>query len=423
MASHSFPVFVHRRLRPAGFNLLSGGLATWAWALMLALTLAACGGGGGTGSTGGGVAEPREAAPPAEEPTGPGRLVSATPVAQFSLAQLRAATATLGVQAPALQPTYDVSAWQLNYLTTDADGAVVTASGLVVVPAKRPGSPASPVLSYQHATIFLDAEAPSRALAPAEPPFALASLGFVVVAADYVGYGASRGKPHPYLLAAPTAASVVDLLTAARTWRWRQGVAANGQLFLAGYSEGGFATVATQRALQAGNSLHRAELVGSVPGAGPYDLAATLDWQLARVKDEYPVLGALIDPGVLRLLGSSTRNEVRRLLVRALLPGNADVVFDTRFIDAYLNDDRALIERQSNVHDWAPLQPVRLFHGRDDLTVPYVSGTSAHTAMRLRGAPDVTLTDCTARPAGHLECVPDYLGFLLRQTAGVARGL
>ena len=64
----------------------------------------------------------------------------------------------------------------------------------------------------------------------------LASLGYVVLAPDYVGFGVSRGTSHPYLLATPTAAAVNDFLTAATYWRAASGVQDNGQLFLAGYS-------------------------------------------------------------------------------------------------------------------------------------------------------------------------------------------
>lgn len=378
-------------------------LALW----MATLLLAACGGGSGE---------------VAVEPDGPGRTLAVTPLRSFTTAEVTAALAAAGDKAPALPVRYEVRTWRIDYLTLDAEGREQRASGLLAVPVK-PAGRRSPVLSYQHATTFLDAEAPSNALAPGEPPIVLAASGYFVAAADYLGYGVSKGLPHPYLLSAPSAAAVLDLLTAARNWRLRNGVAGNGQLFLAGYSEGGYVTMAAHRALQAGSSVHRDELVAAIPGAGPYHLAATLDALLEQVRDDYPLLAALIDPGFLRRLGGTVRDEVRRLLVRALLPGDADVAFDTRFIDAYLADDRDLIERQSNVHDWRPERRVRLFHGRDDRTVPYVSGSSTLQAMQARGAPDVSLTDCSATPAGHLECVPDYWRHLLRVLDAQVRDL
>jgi hypothetical protein len=43
--------------------------------------------------------------------------------------------------------------------------------------------------------------------------------------------------------------------------------------------------------------------------------------------------------------------------------------------------------------------------------------------MRARGAADVTLTDCTTAPSGHLECVPEYLSIALADFARRARDL
>lgn len=426
----------HRVSTPTRACRAASALVSW----LLAVLLVACGGGGagqaggdapvtggtgGTGETGGGTAPPP---PPVviEEPLGPGRTLAVERLALVTAAEVQAALASQGSEAPPLAAAYDVEAWRITYLTLDADGREQKASGLLAVPNKPRGA-RSPVLSWQHGTIFRDAEAPSNAVLPAELPIQLAAAGWFVVAADYVGYGASKGVPHPYLLSAPTAAAVLDLLVAARNWRLRNGVPGNGQLFLAGYSEGGFATMAAHRLLQAGPHAAResigGELVATVPGAGPYHLTATLDALLEQIRDESPLLAALIDPGFLRHLGSSLRNEVRRRLVRYLIPDDADVAFDTRFVEAYLEDDRDKIERQSNVHDWRPGVPVRLFHGRDDKVVPYASSTSTRQTMLNRAAPDVTLADCSAAPAGHLECIAGYKRHLLRALGTWARDL
>ena len=332
------------------------------------------------------------------------------------------AAAASGERVPVVNPAYEVANHRLTYLTLDGRGRTVTASGLVSVPVKTAGA-RSPVISYQHGTTFKDAEAPSNHAVASEPPVVMASLGYIVVAPDYVGYGASKGMEHPYLLSAPSASAVLDLLTAAKSWRRSNGIADNGQLFLAGYSEGGYVTVAAHRAMQTGNSVHLATLVTAVPGAGPYHLGVTMDELLRRVKDEHPVLGALISPGFLKNLGSTVRNEVRRLLLRLIIPDGADITLQTTFLDTYMADDDDAMERQSNVHDWKPDAPVSLYHGRDDQTVPYASATRTLQAMQARAAPQVSLTDCTATPADHLPCVVPYWTFMLAQLSGWARDL
>jgi thioesterase domain-containing protein len=357
---------------------------------------------------------------------GSGQFLDAVHLKTISAAEVSAALALDGEAAFLATPKYDVRAYRLTYLTVDGQGQQIVASGLVAIPQKQASAP-SPVLSYQHATIKRQADAPSSLAKLGAPPVVLASLGYIVIAADYVGYGVSAAAPHPYLLSAPSAAAAIDLMTAAKYWRQVQQVPDNGQLFLTGYSEGGYVTMATHRALQAGASTHRGELVRVVAGAGPYNVHATMDQLLAIIRETYPALGVLLDPGFLRFLGDDDRRHARELLMTLSLGVDAEVTLMPTVIDNYLADDRAAIATFSDVFDWAPQVPVSLFHGRDDRTVPYLSATSTLQAMQARGAGDrVTLTECVPKPgdpAGHSQCVLPYWRFVLDQFGAVARDL
>ncbi|MBI2770659.1 MAG: prolyl oligopeptidase family serine peptidase [Burkholderiales bacterium] len=385
-------------------------------AAFLSLFLAACGGGG---------ANPPVPVVPVTDgnPPGPGQFLSAVLVKTISAAQVSSALADAGDAAFLAAPRYAVQAWRLTYVTVDADGRQVVASGLVGVPQKAANA-VSPVLSYQHATIKTQADAPSSLTSLGDPPVVLASLGYIVEAADYVGFGVSAGVPHPYLMSAPSASAVVDFLTASKYWRQAQHVADNKQLFLTGYSEGGYVTVAAQRALQAGTSAHRSELVRVVAGDGPYDVGATLDQLLEIMRTDYFPLGYVLNPGFLRLLGSEDRRHARDILLALLIGVDPSVVYSPTVIDNFLNDNRAAIDTLSSVYDWAPEVPLDLFHGRDDRTVPYVSATRTLQAMQARGAGGrVTLTDCVAQPAGHSQCVLPYWRFVLGRFGSVAKDL
>ncbi len=355
---------------------------------------------------------------------GPGQFIAAVQLKTITPAEVSAALATAGDAAFVATPRYAVQAWRLTYLTVDEQGRQIEASGMVGVP-QKPANALSPVISYQHATIKKQADAPSSLTNLGDPPVVLASMGYIVVAADYVGYGVSAGTPHPYLMAAPSASAVIDFLTAAKYWRQTQQVPDNKQLFLTGYSEGGYVTMAAHRALQAGTSTHRNELVRVVAGAGPYDGGATMDGLIDIMKREYFPLGYLLDPGFLRYLGDTDRRHARELLMTLLEVGDgAEVAFSPTVIDAYLADNRSAIDALSSVHDWAPQVPLDLFHGRDDRTVPFQSATNTLQRMRERGAGNrVTLTECTAAPAGHKECVLPYWRFVLERFAAEARDL
>ena len=382
--------------------------------LLLAAALVACGGGDDDPAT------PEQ--PP--ENSAPGALLSGSMVNTITPAQI-----TQAFKDPesyiqgGIVPRYSVSSYRLNYVTTDKNGAKVTASGLVSVPVKAAGA-RSPVLSYQHASTFRNNQAPSIKVEAVEPPLVLASLGYIVVAPDYVGFGASYGVEHPYLTSSPSSRAVIDMLSAAQTWRRQAGVADNGQLFLAGYSEGGYATMAAHRAIHQQGGELKTQLQAAVPGAGPYDVQETLDEQLDRVRKLFPPLALLIDPDHLSDASESVRNEVRRLLLRQMVPEDGDVRYQTLFMDRFLADDKAGIAAEHSVHlGWAPSVPVYLFHGRGDLTVPYSAAESARDTLRAAGAPDVTLTDCTTPKFGHLDCVPEYFRFAVDRMGRLAKDL
>ena len=382
--------------------------------VLLAAALVACGGGDDDPAT------PEQ--PP--ENSAPGALLSGSMVNTITPAQITQAfkDPESHIQS-GIVPRYSVSSYRLNYVTTDKNGAKVTASGLVSVPVKAAGA-RSPVLSYQHASTFRNNQAPSIKVEAVEPPLVLASLGYIVVSPDYVGFGASYGVEHPYLTSSPSSRAVIDMLSAAQTWRRQAGVVDNGQLFLAGYSEGGYATMATHRAIHQQGGELKTQLQAAVPGAGPYDVQETLDEQLDRVRKLFPPLALLIDPDHLSDASESVRNEVRRLLLRQMVPEDGDVRYQTLFMDRFLADDKAGIAAEHSVHlGWAPSVPVYLFHGRGDLTVPYSAAESARDTLRAAGAPDVTLTDCTTPKFGHLDCVPEYFRFAVDRMGRLAKDL
>jgi hypothetical protein len=378
--------------------------------------LSACGGSGDDDAPAGLPVTPVNVA-------GQGEFKDATLVKTVSITDIATAMAQGGAEAFVASPRYAVNAYRLTYLTLDGQGQQIRASALVTVP-QKPGNLPSPVLSYQHGTLQHEAEAPSYLSDQASPEVVLASLGYIVLSADYVGYGVSKGVNHPYLLSTPSAAVVMDLLTAARYWRQTRGVPDNQQLFLAGYSEGAYVTLAAQRALQAGAAPQRQEIVSTVVGDGPYDVGLTLDALLSLVRQQYPLIGNLLRPGFLKNLSDADRHNVRDAVLRQVQSSDSDVTFTPTFLDNYFADDRLAIEQQSNVNNWLPQKPVFLFHGRDDLTVTYLNSSSTLTLMQTLGAGNrVSLTDCQAQPAGHSECVLPYLHFMLESLARSAKDL
>jgi pimeloyl-ACP methyl ester carboxylesterase len=188
--------------------------------------------------------------------------------------------------------TSDISVYKIIYKTT-VNGEKIDASGLICVP-KTPGS--YPVLSFQNGTNTVDASCPSNS--PLSPTYQMieliASMGYVVVIADYPGFGESAQITHPYLITEPTVRSLVDLLYSAKEMVAPEfpGISLKNEYYLLGYSQGGWATFALHKALEQ-NYSGDFNLKGSSCGAGAYDIMKLL---LVMVnKSTYPVPAYLAD--------------------------------------------------------------------------------------------------------------------------------
>ncbi|MBC8180669.1 hypothetical protein H8E88_06040 [candidate division KSB1 bacterium] len=140
---------------------------------------------------------------------------------------------------PNFQLKYNVEALRIVYQTIDARGEVVQASGALMVPI---GADSLPMMSVQHGTeTFRESVASVNPTNMAEGYLGLvaASMGYLITLPDYLGFGVSEVL-HPYVHAKTNAITVIDLLRAVKSYSNEKSIITNGQLFLAGYSEGGY---------------------------------------------------------------------------------------------------------------------------------------------------------------------------------------
>jgi pimeloyl-ACP methyl ester carboxylesterase len=329
----------------------------------------------------------------------------------------------------------DVSCYKLTYKTPHASGALINASGLVCLPATRSGG--RPVLSYQHGTIFQDVDAPSSFSTSAEGLLGavFAAIGYIVVMPDYIGYGDSTALLHPFVHAATLASATVDMNRAARVFFKQPGIGGvtNGQLFLAGYSEGGYATLATQRLME--QSLKTEfPITASEPGAGPYDLSSTTQTILGLATLPQPAFAGFFlvaydslynQPSQLAYYFSSTYASVDATLfdgrftrgqIASALGGSnvlTSTLFNPAFIASFLGTGETALKAhiaENNIYNWAHAVPTRLFQGQNDDIVPYANTTTAKAAMNSNGSTSVTVVNCNAGalPTTHENCIPPF---------------
>ena len=245
------------------------------WFLLPALMLAGCGGGSGSSTLSlGSATSPRRG----DLLQSPPELLS-TVTTPTLLAELNLATNQL-LFSQSGAPLCDILFYRIRYATVGGRNEPTSGSAALMVPSGFGANctGALPIVLYAHGTTtdraynidnLQNAETLSLAAL-------FASHGYVVVAPNYAGYDTSTRSYHPYLIADQQSKDMIDALTAARSALPAASVTLvkdNGQLFITGYSQGGYVALATHRAMQAAGM----KVTASAPMSGPYALAAFVD--------------------------------------------------------------------------------------------------------------------------------------------------
>jgi len=140
----------------------------------------------------------------------------------------------------------------------------IVASGLLAIP--ETDAKMLPVVSYQHGTVYGREEVPSFPDQSQETQAMIAQFagqGYVVIGADYFGMGTSRG-PEGYMVKGSHQQACHDMLTASDSVLGHMGLSRQ-RLFLAGWSQGGFVTMACLERLESADVPVQAAATASAP--------------------------------------------------------------------------------------------------------------------------------------------------------------
>lgn len=340
---------------------------------------------------------------------------------------------TYGVNTSVLNGSkYDISIQRIVYKTIAPDGRLIDVSGVLAYPLKAAGA-RSPLLSYQHGTIFQDSEAPSiRSYANPDPVMTvMAGSGFIVAMPDYIGYAASTNEIHTNVNAHSLAATTVDMLRATRQLLAEKNILTNEQLFLAGYSEGGYATLATQKEIEQ-NLAGEFNITASMPGAGSYDMSATAQYLVGLATIPYPEIVGFVfksydywynwnsinsafQSPYSNIIATGFDGSMNQASLHAALTTDSATLFNSTFRSDFLGSGQTILKTdiaKNDIYNWAPTTPTHLFHGQDDTVVPYANTTSADMAMKAAGSTSTTIVNCTTSGSllrDHTGCFWDYL--------------
>jgi pimeloyl-ACP methyl ester carboxylesterase len=348
----------------------------------------------------------------------------------------------------------DVQVWHMVYETTTPAGEPHEVSAALYAPVAGPECPAPfDLLAFNRGTATARDTTMSAfgdsARFPAIANYVIqifAAQGYLVVAPDYLGFAHSTLPFHPYLHAASQATTTIDAIRAARQTLERRSVPVTHRLFLAGYSQGGHAALATLRAIEA--AAEPGLVVTAAGGmSGPYHVDRTVRETLDVMWDAVAPQDALVGPYVLtayqQVYGDlyDTPEQYFHLPyaigIESLLPTRADTLppgvtlfgppwsfslgtfhwpdFDSRcpevgevawgtdctrlpYILSYVITDRVRTDlqdpdspvsrslRDNDLVDWRPEAPVLMCGGGRDPVVDFQNSLDAAKRMQALGA-------------------------------------
>jgi len=334
-----------------------------------------------------------------------GELVDATFKITLDPAQIEPFLSLYGAPLGYTLP-YSVDAYSIKYKTRDKMGDLTIASGIIFIPQ---GIETYDVVSLQHGTALKRGNAGSLSPLYAIDAALFGMRGFLAVSPDYIGLGVSE-EIHPYLHAELTADAVIDMLRATRNYACENNLELSDKLFLAGYSEGGYATMATQKIME-NDYTDEFQLTAVAPMSGPYDLIGSTRNLLSRETYDIPAYMAYIVVAYNDIYGWNRLSDVFREPyatnlpdyfdgsqalsdVNALLPTTIDSLFRADFVEAFLGGQESEIEeaiQENTLLSWGPVAPVRLYHGTADSTVTIRNTFDAYASLQANGGTSVEL--------------------------------
>lgn len=287
-----------------------------------------------------------------------------------------------------------------TYKSIDANNQPITLSGKVVLP--HSGKPKRMIL-VSHYTICSNAEAPSNCF-PIEG--VLVKMGYGLIIPDYLGYGVTADRLHPYLVMDLTARNVLDMYLAVKPWLKAVGKEAeNDDLYLMGYSQGGATTMAVEHLIETTYSNPQSDSYIKVhrvfAGGGPYDIKDTYERFITTDEADYPVAIPLVLQGMIRgydldvdihdLLQDDIYNHIDEWinskcynttqinqLINTTVTHNilTPIAFD-RTSQQVAELYKAMTINSITSYNWIPQASVYIMHSMEDETVPYTNATNA----------------------------------------------
>jgi len=367
-------------------------------------------------AAGGGCSVRPDVTRPAADPQPRGTIASLDRLGWYPALVNRVVLGLAGVS-PDIPVECGFTPYRLTYWS-ETNGAPVLVSALVSLPNGRP--PRGLVL-WMHGTN------PARSASISIPSLqegvavsaAFAGGGYALLAPDLIGLGVSH-SPQAYLYNPSTLSVTLDLLEIAARGFDRRLPVSGGEVFIAGFSQGGHDAAVLQRALEAAERpAMRVRAAAAVAGA--YDLAGTsIPFALqGQSPGSSTYLGLAAQSWstyyghpLETLMTAPAAGQVRQALdgshgadVLKLLPRNPREMFRSDFLNAQANGGSHWFldaARANEAWNWTPQAPFRAYYGTQDVDVSPQESIAFAEASAKRGG---NAKAVAVGPFGHGESV------------------
>jgi pimeloyl-ACP methyl ester carboxylesterase len=276
------------------------------------------------------------------------------------------------------------------------------ATGLLAIPDTTDTT--FPMVSYQHGTVYGKQQVPSFAEQSNETQLMIAQFagqGYLLIGADYFGLGVSA-EPEGYMVKASHQQATYDLLTASRAVLDHLKLS-SGKLFLAGWSQGGFVTMAFLQKLESAGVSVQATATASATVDVSVALNGFLSFPRKNDASWVPTLFILSSfafenyygvPGLARSLINDAYYDVSRKAYERQPFDAADIPTDlhklvrAEYFDAQFFAASAYgrLVAQTEAYRWIIKTPVRNYYGEADEAISPDLGQLAMTYQQAIGS-------------------------------------
>lgn len=277
----------------------------------------------------------------------------------------------------------------------------IVASGLLAVPDREGAS--FPMVSYQHGTVYGKQQVPSFPDQSSETKLMIsqfAGQGYVVVGADYFGMGTSTA-PEGYIVKASHQQATYDMLMASRAVLDKMKIA-TPKLFLSGWSQGGFVTMAFLQKLESAGVDVTAAATASAPFDASVALGGFLNFPRKNDAEWISILFILSSfsfenyygvPGLARSLFNDAYYDTVKAIYDRTSYNAADLPSDLKkliraeyFEPKYFNASAyGRLVAATEAYRWVIQTPVRNYYGEADEVVSNGLGRLAMTYQQASG--------------------------------------